>query len=136
MVAERPAKGISEPVRKTYEPRGGPRAVARILVFVEGPSNRAVSDTFWRRPIGLGTRGRKTISPIWRCRQEDATRSPPMSPPLSGRHGLERDARGQVIARVDAQIAVATVTSNFNDASERGTQVVSECTVTECNEWH
>jgi hypothetical protein len=59
-----------------------------------------------------------------------------MSPPLSGRHGLERDAWGQVIARVDAQIAVATVTSNFNDASERGTQVVSECTVTECNEWH
>jgi len=32
--------------------------------------------------------------------------------------------------------SLMTVTSNFNDASERGTQVVSECTVTECNEWH
>jgi hypothetical protein len=32
--------------------------------------------------------------------------------------------------------SLMTVTSNFNEASERGTQVVSECTVTECNEWH
>jgi hypothetical protein len=32
--------------------------------------------------------------------------------------------------------SLMTVTSNFNEASERRTQVVSECTVTECNEWH
>jgi len=76
---------------------------------IDVPKDRATArlfDTFWRKPMAFGTRGRKTISPAWRCRHEDSMRSPPMSPLLgstgvgtgclgTGRHPSRRAGSGR-----------------------------------------